>query len=622
MRTARFGFIRKWSLAAAGSVATTIGTLNYLYEPSDSIFVTHLDSASASSSGSTNIASKERYTAAEVRQRDGIEGRDAWVTYKGGVYDITAWVRKLNKDKDRLSNNHQQTSTAVRKSSSVEEHPGGAFLLQAAGGDVKSFWDRWAYHYESGKVKSIMQELKIGELVEEDQAGNMNNAVVEDPYKDEPLRDKKKLTMLSLKPFSSETKSKVLANNFLTPSDTLYIRNHAPAPLNDRHNYAQEQHEVVFASAGNDIDGVERDMTLSLKDMRWLFPVVSIVSILQCAGNRAKEDIKKTGASGFVGTPYENIGVGMVGNAEWTGPDLAAVLRRMFPKQCIETEKQIENPDISTSDNEDGGEWHVLFQGADEYETSTPLSHILQHGSQCILATHMNGEPLSRDHGYPMRAFLPGLAGARSVKWLETIQLSKKPSSSPWNAYYYRRADGSNIQKLPMNSFILSTNSSVGTDGVTAVNVVGVAYGGGSGVPVAKVEVSADDGLTWHEARLDNREVQHYLSQAKANSDELPAHATKSRRRRQHAEEEEMQNKKTSSTACLASSEPYYGWVFFTAAVPVKAVNENNEAVKLNCRATNREGEQQPRISPKQRGYLYNGWHELEAEVLVRPVDQ
>ena len=66
-------------------------------------------------------------------------------------------------------------------------------------------------------------------------------------------------------------------------------------------------------------------------------------------------------------------------------------------------------------------EWHVIFQGADEYETSTPLKHLLQESSDCVLATHMNGHPLSLDHGYPIRVVLPGIAGARNVKWLESI---------------------------------------------------------------------------------------------------------------------------------------------------------------------------------------------------------
>jgi len=35
-----------------------------------------------------------------------------------------------------------------------------------------------------------------------------------------------------------------------------------------------------------------------------------------------------------------------------------------------------------------------------------------------ILAYEMNGKPLSRDHGFPIRVIVPGVVGARNVKWL------------------------------------------------------------------------------------------------------------------------------------------------------------------------------------------------------------
>ena len=108
-----------------------------------------------------------------------------------------------------------------------------------------------------------------------------------------------------------------------------------------------------------------------------------------------------------------------------SGVLLKNVLKDMFPTEC----------------DDKSNTWHVIFEGADDYETSTPLSHILDEENDCLLATKMNGENISPDHGYPIRVILPGIAGARNVKWLQSIKVSKKASNSPWNAYYYKEQD-------------------------------------------------------------------------------------------------------------------------------------------------------------------------------------
>ena len=55
-----------------------------------------------------------------------------------------------------------------------------------------------------------------------------------------------------------------------------------------------------------------------------------------------------------------------------------------------------------------------------------------------LLALEMNGEPLPRDHGYPVRAVVPGVVGARNVKWLSRIELAANESEAHWQQRDYR----------------------------------------------------------------------------------------------------------------------------------------------------------------------------------------
>jgi sulfite oxidase len=131
----------------------------------------------------------------------------------------------------------------------------------------------------------------------------------------------------------------------------------------------------------------------------------------------------------------------------------------------------------------------------------------------------MNSKPLEVNHGAPVRIIAPGIAGARSVKWLECITVQAGESGN-----YYQQRDYKTlppeatcakeaerfwdatpaIQEMPINSVIgiPQSGETVRADADETIKVRGYALPQGSGGPVVKVEVSMDEGRSWKEAEL------------------------------------------------------------------------------------------------------------------------
>lgn len=254
----------------------------------------------------------------------------------------------------------------------------------------------------------------------------------------------------------------------------------------------------------------------------------------------------------------------MLGNVSWSGVRLSEVLTSVFPR--------LQSTPASS-------ELHVVFEGADGYESSTPLTPLLAADGDCLLATHMNGEPLAPDHGFPCRVLLPGIAGARSVKWITSIRLSDTPSAAPWNAHYYKHADGSEVSQLPLQSLILHPQEGevVAVERNGRLFVQGVAYSSGGG-QISAVEVSSDDGRNWCTAQIFR--------------DEVP----------------------------VDDSRGKHSWLRWAAQVPIPHTTTDGTQApcSLCCRAVDASGVSQPRVSKKQRGYLYNGWCSVNMTAISR----
>jgi sulfite oxidase len=199
-----------------------------------------------------------------------------------------------------------------------------------------------------------------------------------------------------------------LVEEFVTPEVDFFLRTHGDIPELGRSTY-----RLTVAGL------VSRTYQFTLQELSERFSTKEITATLQCAGNR------RCSASAFKQVPNEvDWGNDAISNAVWTGCSLADVLHFVG---CVDQVKHLEfiGSDVCQKEGT-----QTQFGG------SIPLVRAL--AGDVLLAWGMNGQPLTRQHGAPLRAIVPGYIGARSVKWLQGINLLVKPSSNLFHAHAYR----------------------------------------------------------------------------------------------------------------------------------------------------------------------------------------
>jgi len=292
--------------------------------------------------------------------------------------------------------------------------------------------------------------------------------------KDSQLSDGK--IVRSLEPLNLEMPFEKL-DGFITPTELFYVRMHYPIPKIDWNKWRLR------------VEGeVEKPFELDYDELTKL-ESKKVLAMLECAGNtRSALESKVAGVQW---------GLGAVGNANWTGVPLSLLLDRAGVKQTAR---------------------EVILEGADEGPVAEPLAPrgnvrfarsvpLAKAREDVLLAYKINDVDLPAEHGFPVRAIVPGWYAVASVKWLQRVIVIDRPFNGYYQAmdYAFWKSDGGNAELVPLREMPIKAEIAQPINGETVsanskVCVHGAAWTGEG--EVTKVELSVDGGATWSETKL------------------------------------------------------------------------------------------------------------------------
>jgi sulfite oxidase len=269
----------------------------------------------------------------------------------------------------------------------------------------------------------------------------------------------------------------------ITPTDAFFVRNNGDVPA------LPPDRDWMLR-----IDGeVERPALWTLDALRARFETVTLTAVLECAGNGRSQFSPATD-----GLPWR---LGAVGCARWTGVRLADVLSEAGVREtAVYTGHHA--PDRMIADPSRP----ALSRGLPIAKAMAP---------ETLIAFAMNGEPLPRLHGGPLRIVAPGFPGSAWQKWLDRIELcAKEHDGEKMGGTNYRLPtapvapgeplDPSRfavITDMPVKSLITAPLEGFTVTCGETLTVAGFGWSGA--IPLAGVRVSSDGGVSWQDAELE-----------------------------------------------------------------------------------------------------------------------
>jgi sulfane dehydrogenase subunit SoxC len=269
-----------------------------------------------------------------------------------------------------------------------------------------------------------------------------------------------------------------LLDGWITPNELFFVRNNSP--LSPRIDAGTWRLRVQG-------DAILEPLELTIDEIRKM-PSRTVPAYIECAGNgRSLFDL-------IMGQPASGGEwiTGGVSMATWTGVPLSHIL---------------ELAGIQAN------AFHVNIQGLDEEAPEggfqRPMTVEKAMHPDTIMAYVMNGDELPVDHGYPLRAVVPGWVGSNSIKWAGTITVSSEPiyvrnnttsyvlEGPEWPPEQFAPAIGEPVTEQSIKSALALPWEAELQAGPQMIR--GFAYGPGT---IQRVEWSEDSGQSWQEARV------------------------------------------------------------------------------------------------------------------------
>ena len=263
------------------------------------------------------------------------------------------------------------------------------------------FWKVYTQH-NRGHVYTHIANYKIGELSEEDMATVTANTVYdESTYADNPPEYPDLLTNTKY-PYNAEARLSQLTDNWETPIGVHFVRNHCAVPDIDPDEY-------TLTVCGEGL----KETVFTLDDLKTKFPKVDVTTVIQCNGNRREDFHYVDGATPAFGPPHWVAGA--IGNATWSGPRLRDVMKASGMDVDSISLGETPGPEKALQHGRRKKQaLHVGLLGMDQDEVgnqyccSFPFDKAIDPFGDVILAYEMNGQPIPRPHGFPVRAIIPG----------------------------------------------------------------------------------------------------------------------------------------------------------------------------------------------------------------------